>query len=288
MATKLQVVIIMFTNTNLLLIGFIIGTCGTLIGAGGGFILVPFLLLTDHKLSTEIITAISIAVVAANAISGSIAYARSGRIDYKAGLLFAACTIPGSILGVLITAYIPRIVFRLFFGLLLIGLSVLLFLKKREQSIKHFSNNQIPKGWRHHIITDKNNVTYSYTYNHYRGILISVVVGFLSPLLGIGGGIIHVPALVQWLYFPVYVATATSHFILAIMSTVSVIMHAAEGNYNDLKVQHLTIFIAIGAIVGAQVGAFISHKIKTTVIVRALAICLCLVGLRLLLGNFIK
>ena len=117
----------MFTNTELLLIGFVIGTCGTLIGAGGGFILVPFLLLTDHSLSTEIVTAISIAVVAANAISGSIAYARSGRIDYKAGLLFAACTIPGSILGVLVTAYIPRVAFRLFFGVLLIGLSVLLF-----------------------------------------------------------------------------------------------------------------------------------------------------------------
>src|ERR1700759_2000148 len=135
----------MFTNTELLLIGFVIGTCGTLIGAGGGFILVPFLLLTDHSLSTEIVTAISIAVVAANAISGSIAYARSGRIDYKAGLLFAACIISASILGVLITAYIPRVAFRFFFGLLLIGLSVLLFLKKRQQSIKIFADNKIPK-----------------------------------------------------------------------------------------------------------------------------------------------
>jgi uncharacterized protein len=278
----------MFTTAELLIIGLFIGAAGTLIGAGGGFILVPFLLLADHSLSTEIVTAISIAVVAANAISGSIAYARSGRIDYKAGLLFAACTIPGSILGVFVTAYIPRLAFRLFFGLLLIALSVLLFLKKKEKKQRQFTQNNIPKGWKHHEITGRNSVTYSYTYNQYRGVLISIVVGFLSPLLGIGGGIIHVPALVQWLYFPVYVATATSHFILAIMCTISVIVHAAEGNYNNPEIQHLIIFIATGAVVGAQVGAFISHKIKTTIIVRALAICLCVVGLRLVLGNFIK
>ena len=54
----------------LLLSGFIIGVFGTLIGAGGGFIVVPLLILTRHSLSPEIITAISMALVAYNAISG--------------------------------------------------------------------------------------------------------------------------------------------------------------------------------------------------------------------------
>src|SRR6266487_6243099 len=104
----------------LILAGFIIGALGTLVGAGGGFILVPVLILTHPSLSPEIITAISMALVASNAVSGSVAYARSGRIDYNVGLVFALFTIPGSILGVLTTQYIPRFAFEIFFGLLLI------------------------------------------------------------------------------------------------------------------------------------------------------------------------
>ncbi len=117
---------------NLLLLiitGFLIGMFGTLIGAGGGFILVPILILSYPELSPETITAISIVIVAANAISGSIAYARSGRIDYKAGLLFALFTIPGSVLGVLSTQFIPRNIFNILFGILLVALSTYLLLR---------------------------------------------------------------------------------------------------------------------------------------------------------------
>src|SRR6267154_2930472 len=119
----------------LLVTGFLIGIFGTLIGAGGGFILVPILILSYPELSPETITAISIVIVAANAISGSIAYARSGRIDYKAGLLFAAFTIPGSILGVLTTKFIPRTLFNILFGLLLVALSVYLMLRHDKKVI---------------------------------------------------------------------------------------------------------------------------------------------------------
>jgi uncharacterized protein len=138
----------------LILAGFIIGALGTLIGAGGGFILVPVLILTHHSLSPEIITAISMALVACNAVSGSIAYARSGRIDYKAGIVFPLFTIPGSVLGVLTTQYIPAFAFKIFFGLLLILLSVFLFFKKRRLKQKIFEAENAPKGWKHHIITE--------------------------------------------------------------------------------------------------------------------------------------
>jgi len=272
----------------LLLAGFIIGVLGTLIGAGGGFILVPALILTHHFLSPEIITAISMALVACNAISGSVAYARSGRIDYKTGIVFALFTIPGSIIGVLTTQYIPRFAFKIVFGLLLIFLAALLFLKKRKLEQVPFQPPDVPRGWKHHTITDKNGETYSYTYNQTRGIILSIIVGYLSPLLGIGGGIIHVPALVQLLHFPVMVAAATSHFILAIMSLVSVIVHAVKGNYNDPHVLRLVTGLSVGAIGGAQLGAYLSHKIKSNIIVRVLAICLGLVGLRILLGAFVR
>lgn len=269
----------------LLLAGFLIGTLGTLIGAGGGFLLVPLLLFTHPGMSPELVTAVSLVIVACNAVSGSIAYARSGRIDYKAGLLFAAATIPGSVLGVYVTKLIPANAFNVLFGIILLALSVFLFLKKQKAAALAERVNGNGKNFKHHTLTDKGNVRYSYSYNQYTGIAISVAVGFLSPLLGIGGGIIHVPALVHWLHFPVYIATATSHFILAIMATVSVVVHAFQGNYNDPYILNMIIWLGLGVIPGAQIGALLSHKIKGDIIVKALAVCLALVGLRLLLGN---
>ena len=212
----------------LILLGFIIGTFGTLIGAGGGFILVPLLIIFFPEFLPETITAISMAVVAVNAISGTLAYAKSGRIDYKAGILFALYTIPGSIIGVLIVQYIPKQFFNMVFGILLIFVSIFLIFKSKSVFLadKKVFNQ---KGWIHQSLIDKTGVSYNYSYNRNNGIIISILVGLISPLLGIGGGIIHVPAMVHWLQFPVFVATATSHFILSVMATVSVIVHSHCG-----------------------------------------------------------
>jgi uncharacterized protein len=268
----------------LILMGFLIGIFGTLIGAGGGFILVPILILSHPELSPESITAISMVIVAANAISGSIAYARSGRIDFKAGILFALFTIPGSILGVLTTKYIPRQLFNRIFGLLLVALSAYLFFR-HNKAIKPQIADINQKRWKHHELIDAGGISYSYTYNQTRGILISILVGYLSPVLGIGGGIIHVPALVQWLHFPVFIATATSHFILAIMATVSVIVHVINGSYREPMILHMVIGLIIGVIPGAQIGAWLSHRMKSHTIIRALAVCLGLVGIRILISK---
>jgi uncharacterized membrane protein YfcA len=277
----------MHTMTVLIITGFLIGIFGTLIGAGGGFILVPILILSYPELSPETITAISIVIVAANAISGSIAYARSGRIDFKAGLLFAMFTIPGSILGVLTTQFIPRNIFNIIFGILLVALSLYL-LFRQHKTLTPVAVDENKKRWKHRALTDTSGISYHYTYNQTRGILISLIVGYISPVLGIGGGIIHVPALVQWLQFPVFVATATSHFILAIMSTVSVIVHAIKGSYTDPKILHMVIGLIIGVIPGAQIGAWLSHKLHSNTIIRVLAVCLGVVGIRILLSQGIN
>lgn len=267
----------------LALIGFLIGASGTLIGAGGGFILVPLLLITHPKMPAATTTAISIAVVAANAISGSIAYARSRRIDYKAGLLFGAFTIPGSIFGVLLIKYVPKHIFDIVFGILLVILATYLFIKtKKRNDVEQVNHSINTPGLVTHHITDREGDTFNYSFNSLLGIIISIVVGFISPLLGIGGGIIHVPAMVQWLKFPVHIATATSHFILAIMTTVSVIVHFSQGSYHDPRIQFVILGLCIGVIPGAQFGAFISNKIKSKLIIKILAVCLCIAGLRIL------
>ena len=107
-------------------IGIFVGTYGTLIGAGGGFILVPLLLILFPDESPALVTATSLAVVFVNSVSGSIAYARARRIGWKTGLLFALATVPGAIAGSYLVKYIPRDAFAVGFGCLLLLLAAYL------------------------------------------------------------------------------------------------------------------------------------------------------------------
>jgi uncharacterized protein len=116
--------------------------------------------------------------------------------------------------------------------------------------------------------------------------ILSLFVGYFSPLLGIGGGIIHVPAMAEWLLFPIHIATATSHFILAIMSTVSVITHYLQGNYDNPLIKKMVIGLVIGVIPGAQLGAYLSRKINGKFIIKALAVSIGIVGIKILISRF--
>lgn len=269
----------------LIVIGFFIGALGTLIGAGGGFLLVPILIIMRPDFNPDTITAISMVIVACNAISGSVAYMSAKKVDYKAGIIFAICTIPGSILGVLTSEVIPRGVFDIIFGILMLGLAAFLFFSGAEKD-PELKPTITRKGWIQQHLTDKWGETYDYAYNLKLGMVISVFVGYFSPLLGIGGGIIHVPAMSEWLLFPVHIATATSHFILAIMSTVSVIVHYLQGNYDDPLVRKMVIGLAVGVIPGAQLGAYLSRKLNGKYIIKALAVSIAIVGVKILISRF--
>lgn len=156
----------------LVLLGFGIGTIGTLIGVGGGFILVPIFIMSYPNLDTQSITAISMALVAANALSGSFSYVRSGRVDYKTAVVFALATLPGSVLGVLATEIIPRYFFDLIFGVVLMMLSLFLFFKggqKREYAI-----HKKTAGQTYRKITDRYGETFEYSYSMKYGIILSV------------------------------------------------------------------------------------------------------------------
>ena len=268
----------------LILIGLVLGAIGTLIGAGGGFILVPLLLLTQPDLSPDVVTAISTAIVACNALSGTAAYIASRRVDYKAGIVFSIFTIPGSILGVITTKYIPRHTFDLMFGFIVIALAIYLFAKGGRKN-KGAAVIATGKGLTQQHLIDKSGETYTYSYDMKKGAALSLLVGYLSPILGIGGGIIHVPAMAEWLKFPVHIATATSHFVLAISTSISTAVHAWNGDYNDPRVMKMVIGLGIGVIVGAQIGARFSKHVKDKAIIKALAVCLAVVGVRILLSG---
>jgi len=270
-------------------LGFLIGAFGTLIGAGGGFILVPILLLVYPDESTELITSISLAVVFFNAFSGSVAYSRMKRIDYKSGLIFAVATIPGAILGALSTAYVPRHAFDILFGVLMILTGAFLWFSAKDDHSRtgapapDTSRPETPAAWTVRNFVDKDGTHHHYAYNPIIGIVISVFVGYISSVLGVGGGFIHVPALTGLLNFPVHVATATSHFVLAVMALTGTAVHIATGVFAHGV--RRTAVLAAGVVLGAQAGARLSNRVGGKWILRGLALAMVFVGVRLIMAE---
>lgn len=251
----------LFLSLIFIFSGFFIGAYGTLIGVGGGFLLIPFLLILYPDKPSEIITSISLSVIFFNSLSGTISYWRMGRVNIKVGVIFAIASIPGAIAGAYTTSYIPRKIFELIFGLFLIGVAIFLNLRK-------FENNSEPLngGWNSSKIK--------------KGAILSFLTGFISALLGVAGGVIHVPVLVYLLKFPVHMATATSHFILSVITLFASLTHVIKGSLGGegMKVLMLT----LGVIPGAQFGAYISSRISEKWIVRALTLAVLILGLRLI------
>jgi len=262
---------------GLFALGFAVGTYGTIIGLGGGFILVPVLLLLYPEYEPEQITAISLAVVWANTMSGSIAYARQRRIDYLTGLIFAASSAPGVVAGVFLVDLVPKRVFTVLFALLLLCLAWLA-LRGPLRGIRPPLSGRgvvvrtlvLPEG------------TYRYAYRLWQGVALSMGVGLVSSLFGIGGGAIHVPAMISMLHFPVQFAVATSHFTLAFMSGGATIVHLLNGTLDGDQLVK-AVALAAGAVPGAQLGAWMAHGLKSRTVVLLLGLALLVLAARLLL-----
>ncbi|MFN0096480.1 MAG: sulfite exporter TauE/SafE family protein [Dehalococcoidia bacterium] len=260
--------------------GLAVGTFGTLVGAGGGFVLVPVLLLLYPDRDAEEITSISLAVVCLNAISGATAFGWQKRIDYRSGIAFAAATLPGALLGAYVVGFLPRTLFDAIFALVLGGIGLLLLL--RRQAVVHLREPVTGRwGIARRMVTDRSGQTFFYAFDMRRAVLSTAVIGFLSSLLGIGGGVIQVPLMVSALHFPVHIATATSQFVLAFMAGEGTALHLASGVFDWDHGIPEALLLSLGAVPGAQAGAAIARRVPAPVILRLLAASLLLVALRL-------
>ena len=249
-------------------LGVLVGAYGTLVGAGGGSVLVPMLLILLPQESPATVTAISLAVVFFNAYSGTIAYVRMGRVDYRAGVLFTLAGLPGAILGTLLVHQMPRNLFDPIFGVLLLLIGGFLVANPLGSQRRGEQDPGASASDRRMLL----------------GSVGSAYIGVLSSLLGIGGGIIHVPFLIRALRMAPHTATATSHFVLTFVALTATVTHVMMGELDRGLSQ--TMCLAVGVMMGAPVGAALSAKLQGSLIVRLLALALCLVGLRLLAPLF--
>src|SRR5262245_2728692 len=248
---------------RLALLGVAIGVYGTLVGAGGGSLLVPALLLLMPKEEPAAVTAMSMAVVFFNAYSGTFSYIRMGRVDYRAGTLFTLAGVPGAVIGTLLVHEVPRALFEPIFGTVMLALGGFLVVSPLGQTLAAAAKSAVEEPPSARV-----------------GAIGSAYIAVVSSLLGLGGGIIHVPFLIRVLRFPPHTATATSHFVLTFMALTATITHFAMGELHVRLAE--TMYLAVGVMMGAPVGASLSAKIRGSMIVRILALVLCLVGLRLL------
>src|SRR5687767_9491746 len=247
----------------LALLGVVVGTYGTLVGVGGGFLVVPLLLII-YKLPPAAAAATSLLVVLLNSVSGSVAYVRRGRVDIRTGLLLAAATLPGACFIVPgLAERIPERAFKIGFGLFLMMMAALLFFRPERRAPA--SGAAPRKGlWRvRRSFRDGAGATVDYEFDVVLAVVLSFVVGILSSMLGIGGGIVHVPALIHLMGFPVHVATATSQFVLAFTAAAGVANYSSGGHV----LWPLAAVVGAGVIVGAQVGARLSQRMKGTRII---------------------
>jgi uncharacterized protein len=262
----------------LVLLGVGVGAFGTLVGAGGGSIVTPVLLLLYPSTSAATVTAIALLVVFFNAASGSLAYMRQRRIDYRSGVAFALATLPGSVLGALLVTAVSRRLFDILMAAALAALAAWLLTGPRVRAERDAGRGAL------RVIIDRAGTEYRYRVRMLPGVVYTAAVGFFATFLGIGGGVIHVPLLINALGFPVHIATATSHFVLANMSAVATVTHAVDGSLRGGDGLQRALALSVGAVPGAQLGALISERVPGLAIKRLLAAALAGLAIRLLVG----
>jgi hypothetical protein len=247
------------------LFGFFIGAFGTLVGVGGGVIVVPLLILA-YSFDSRVAVGTSIVVVLLNALSGTIAYLAQKRVDLKIAIPFSIATVPGAVGGILLNRYISTATFSFLFAILLAAVASYLAIGKHLSGQAESATLSVPGC--------------GYNVKLRLGIFISFGVGLIAGLFGIGGGVIHVPCMILILGIPVHISTATSHFILAITATAASATAILEQSVNVLY----ALLLGCGVVVGAQVGAKISVKTKSSTIKRLLSVALALLAARLIIA----
>lgn len=261
----------------LLICGIVAGTVGSLVGLGGGVIIVPVLLYlgsrnADFDVTPQIAVGTSLLVIAVSSLSSSISYFRQNKVDVRSSLLFFLASGPGAIVGALVNTRMSGGSFLIGFGTFMIAVSFLLMMRgrwKKRDAVWSVTRT-------YHDEATNEDLTYGYTRKV--ALTISFVVGVLAGMFGVGGGALMMPVMLLLFHYPVHVAAATSMFMIFLSSIPGSITHGIYGNIEWLFV----VALAPGAWVGGQLGAYLSTKLKTRTLIIGLRVMLILTGVRLI------
>ena len=243
---------IVTTVIMLIVVGLGAGTLGSMLGVGGGIIMVPA--LTFMGLSHAPAAATSLFAVTSTSVSSTVAYSRQKRINYKRAIQLAIAAVPGAVLGVFISKGISDSDFKLYFGILLLAVGLYVAFK-----------SSLLKEKRQHEMS---------VVQHLAVFAITFGAGIISSLFGVGGGTIFVPVMLLLYRMSMHSAAATSQLALMITSFAGIFTHALIGNPDYLY----AIALSIGAFVGAQIGAKCAKNTRESFLRKMLGIVLAAVA----------
>ncbi len=269
--------------------GLVAGLLGSMLGVGGGFFIVPILTLAIHLPIKIAIGSSLVAIVATSCTAASI-YTRNRLTNIRLGLLLETTTTPGAIIGGLVAAVIAPAILNVLFGLILVYTAYTMVARRYI-----LYENVLPEDNPAKSDNTADNLSTSLTSSYHdqnlgkvvtykvdhlpQGLGASFFAGFISSLLGVGGGIINVPVMNLAMGVPMKAAIATSSFIIAITATVGALIYHYYGHIYPFIVAPLI----IGAVIGARLGVELSQRAKGLLLRRIFGAFLFLAALLMFL-----
>jgi len=265
----------------LLMLGFVIGVPVSMVGLGGGILIVPALILV-FGLPAQNAVAISLVAMCGTTFSATIGYMRQGRVDYKLGLLYDILDVLGVVSGAYLTTILSKDILAGLCGVFVIFISLLLIRKRKSaaSSTKNSLQNS-DKGWKRKKIDSSKQIFEYVIRRPSLALTSSFAGGLVTGLVGLGGGLTDTTTMIL-LGVPPHIAVASSEFAMALTNGVGVIAHGILQNI----LWEYAVPLAVGTFIGAQIGVFASKRVKGETLTKILSAIALVLGLRLILLLF--
>ena len=235
-------------------LGILVGLLMGLTGAGGGILSVPLLVFTLH-LPVAQAAPIALSAIALAAGVGALLGLKNKILRYKAAGFMAIFGLLLSPAGLWLAQRVPNAPLLIIFSCTLFYSSINLYKQASREvlGIENASRKPPP------CLLDPSIGRLAWNIPCARALMFSGgIAGFLSGLLGVGGGFIIVPALKRYTDLPVQSIVATSLGVLAIISAGGTLFSAASGNLNLL----LAAPFSFGALAGLLIGGAFGKKMS--------------------------
>jgi uncharacterized membrane protein YfcA len=248
----------------ILAVSFLAGLLGSLVGMGGGIIVIPALTILFGVDIRHAIGASIVAVIATS--SGSAArYVRRHMSNLRLAMVLELATVAGALLGALVAGWVPARVLQLLFGGLLTYTAVAMVRHGAARAATaprpDALADRLALHGSYHDEGEGRDVPYRVGRTTL-GLSVSGLAGLMSGLLGVGGGVLKVPAMTVGMGVPLKVATATSNFMIGVTAAAGAAVYFMRGDVLPL----VTGPVAVGVLLGATAGARILGRVPGRVV----------------------
>ena len=263
---------------EILVFALLAGLLGSLLGLGGGIIIIPALTLVFGYPMQAAIGASLMAVIASSTGSASY-YVEEGLSNIRLGMVLEIATTLGSVIGALVAVYTDQYILAAAFGVLLLY-SAIHMIRRPEATCTYKPGpcGPLDLSCSYTEKSDGEKVEYG-VQKLGRGMFASLGAGGMSGLLGVGGGIIKVPVMNLWMGVPMRAACATSNFMIGVTALAGAVVYYQFGQVQPV----LAGVVAVGAFFGASVGSRVAHRINGEQLKRLFAVLMVFVAVLMFL-----